>query len=76
MSDTPDWIKEIEDAEHSNPYPEGALKRMSNKQIRAERLKQIAIADDADLDDPAEELATRKLSYVLCELDRRGLKVS
>jgi hypothetical protein len=74
--DLPDFLKEIADKDHSSPYPEGALERMSDKQLKRERLKQISDGDNADLDDPLYDLSLSKLTYVLIELDRRGVKYS
>jgi hypothetical protein len=71
---TPDWIKEIDSREEKSPYPAGFLQKMSMKQLKRERIKQIGIADDADLDDPAGDLASSRLTYVLCEIDIRQCK--
>lgn len=65
-----------EDPSDKCPYPEGALERMSPKQLKRERLKQISLGDNAELDDPMYDLSLSKLTYVLIELDRRGIKYS
>jgi hypothetical protein len=67
-----------DDENWSPPYPDGAMRRMSNKQLKAERLKQISLADQAqdDNNEAAETLASSKLVAVLLEIDRRGLKIS
>jgi hypothetical protein len=80
MVKTENDMQDFDDSDEkwSPPYPKDALTRMSDKQLKAERLKQISLADqaqDAD-DDVAEDLASRKLTSVLIEIDKRGLKVS
>jgi hypothetical protein len=78
MVKTENDMLDSDDENWSPPYPPLALARMSDKQLKAERLKQISLADqaqDAD-DDDAEERASNKLTAVLIEIDKRGLKVS
>ena len=65
----PDWLKDPE--VEPVVYPEGVLAKMSMKQLKQERTKQIGRSDNADLDDPAYLDATRKLTYLLMEIDKR-----
>jgi hypothetical protein len=79
MVKTENYMPDLDDDKNwSPPYPPLALARMSDKQLKAERLKQISLADQAqdDDDEAAENLAQSKLISVLIEIDKRGLKVS
>jgi hypothetical protein len=69
---------EDDDEDYVSPYPEGALTCLTDLQLKAERMKQVHLADKAqdEDDDAAEDLATKKLVAVLFEIDRRGLRIS
>jgi hypothetical protein len=65
----PDWLKDDEDQPVS--YPDGVLDKMSMKQLKQERTKQIGRSENAALDDPAYDDAGRKLTALLFEIDKR-----